>query len=165
MFAQSEKLRQQTVEIWANTAKLPEPLAWQIESRCMTCQIHVCLQNKGLTVLSQKAARHTLPSLLSYQCFRLHNMTCSTSSSPSLFFLLWLPMQRQKTDNSGTYGGQEVMQINVSQHRYILALQSPCREEEVRGQLSIIGPQMISEEGLMHERGGLGEEMLKRYQE
>lgn len=71
-------------------------------------------------------------------------------------------MQQQKTDNSGTYGGQEVMQINVSQHRYILALQSPC-SEVVRGQLSIIGPQMISEEGLMHERGGLGEEMLKRY--
>lgn len=54
------------------------------------------------------------------------------------------------------------MQINVSQHRYILALQSPC-SEVVPGQLSIIGPQMISEEGLMHERGGLGEEMLKRY--
>lgn len=54
------------------------------------------------------------------------------------------------------------MQINVSQHWYILALQSPC-SEEVWGQLSIIGPQMISEEGLMQERGGLGEEMLKRY--
>lgn len=43
------------------------------------------------------------------------------------------------------------MQINVSQHQYFLALQSPCREE-VRGQLSIIGPQLISEEGLIQER-------------
>lgn len=42
------------------------------------------------------------------------------------------------------------MQINVSQHQYFLALQSPCREE-VWGQLSIIGPQLISEEGLIEE--------------
>lgn len=43
------------------------------------------------------------------------------------------------------------MQINVSQHQYFLALQSPCREE-AWGQLSIIGPRLISEEGLMRER-------------
>ncbi len=72
---------------------------------------------------------------------------------PLLFFLLWLPIQEQETDNSGTYGGQEVMQINVSQHQYFLALQSPCREE-VWGQLSIIGPQLISEEGLVQEKEG-----------
>lgn len=42
------------------------------------------------------------------------------------------------------------MQINVSQSLYILALQSPCREE-LWGQLSIIGPQMISKEDLMPE--------------
>lgn len=41
-------------------------------------------------------------------------------------------LHEPETDNSGTYGGQEVMQINVSQHQYFLALQSPCREE-VRG--------------------------------
>lgn len=52
------------------------------------------------------------------------------------------------------------MQINVSQHWYILALQSPCREE-VQGQLSIIGPQMISEEGA--RAGERQEEMLRRY--
>lgn len=48
------------------------------------------------------------------------------------------------------------MQINVSQHRYILAPQSPCRED-MWGQLSIIGPQLISEEGLIQERerGGI----------
>lgn len=55
------------------------------------------------------------------------------------------------------------MQINVSQHQYFLAPQSPCREE-VWGQLSIIGPQLISEEGLMQEReGNEKEEMLRRY--
>lgn len=55
------------------------------------------------------------------------------------------------------------MQINVSQHQYFLAPQSPCREE-VLGQLSIIGPQLISEEGLMQEReGNEKEEMLRRY--
>lgn len=70
-----------------------------------------------------------------------------------LLLILWLPIQEQETDNSGTYGGQEVMQINVSQHQYFLALRSPCREE-VWGQLSIIGPQLISEEGLMREREG-----------
>lgn len=43
------------------------------------------------------------------------------------------------------------MQINVSQHQYFLALQSPCREV-VWGQLSIIGPQLINEEGLTQER-------------
>lgn len=58
------------------------------------------------------------------------------------------------------------MQINVSQHRYFLALQSPGREE-VLGQLSIIGPRLISEEGQpqekerrMRERERDAEEML-----
>lgn len=53
------------------------------------------------------------------------------------------------------------MQINVSQHQCVLALQSPSREE-VWGQLSIIGPQLISEEGLLWEGGG-GGAVLKRY--
>lgn len=49
------------------------------------------------------------------------NPTASSSSSGFL--------QEPETDNNGTYGGQEVMQINVSQHQYFLALQSPCSEE------------------------------------
>lgn len=48
---------------------------------------------------------------------------------PVLFLPPLASLQEQETDNSGTYGGQEVMQINVSQHQYFLALQSPCREE------------------------------------
>lgn len=88
---------------------------------------------------------------------------------PLLFLLLWLPIRKQETDNSGTYGGQEVMQINVSQHQYFLALQSPCREE-VWGQLSIIGPQLswlVKRGSCRREREGGGwrrrdaEEMLE----
>lgn len=57
------------------------------------------------------------------------------------------------------------MQINVSQHQYFLAPQSPCREE-VWGQLSIIGPQLISEEGAhagesREREGGDAEEILE----
>lgn len=50
------------------------------------------------------------------------------------------------------------MQINVSQHQYFLALQSPCREK-VQGQLSIIGPQLINEEWLTQER----ERVMRRW--
>lgn len=53
------------------------------------------------------------------------------------------------------------MQINVSQHRYILALQSPCRED-VWGQLSIIGPQLISEEVLVQEERDEGGEVERQ---
>lgn len=52
------------------------------------------------------------------------------------------------------------MQINVSQHRYFLAPQSPSKEE-VWGQLSLIGPQLISAEGLLQE-GERGDEEKKR---
>lgn len=106
-----------------------------------------------------KAALSRLHVLLSSFPFTLHNTTklwhCSSHLLYFTFLLLWLSIQRQKTDNSGAYGGQEVMQINVSQSLYILALQSPCREE-LWGQLSIIGPQMISKEDFMpeRERGG-----------
>lgn len=113
-----------------------------------------------------KAALSRLHVLLSSFPFTLHNTTklwhCSSHLLYFTFLLLWLSIQRQKTDNSGAYGGQEVMQINVSQSLYILALQSPCREE-LWGQLSIIGPQMISKEDFMpeRERGGV----LKMYEE
>lgn len=64
-------------------------------------------------------------------------------------------IHEQETDNRGTYGGQEVMQINVSQHPYFWPSWAPVWGR-CGGQLSIIGPQMISEEGLLQERGGRG---------
>lgn len=126
-------------------------LFWQ--RWCTICHIKLSLLNKGKLVGKEHETLCPLssPSFASHYITTADRLYLSSSILSSSFLLRWLPIQQQKTDNSGTYGGQEVMQINVSQCLYILAPQSPCREE-VWGQLSIIGPQMISEEGLMQER-------------
>lgn len=85
------------------------------------------------TVSGVKTAPHPPPYLFSF-IIPDYIMRPRTDAfhlpPPAPLLSLAILTQEQETDNSGTYGGQEAMQINVSQRRvFFLALRNLCRKE------------------------------------